>query len=164
MIADARPRLGAAYNCCVNQPAPFTDNDYCFACGSKNPLGMQLHFFIERGGDGSDVLCTRLKPSPHWQGFAGVMHGGLQATVMDDLMSNFLFRLRHVFVVTAELKTRFRRPVPLDAELLFTARETAHDGKVWHIRGECRLASDPSGAALTTCEGRFIEIEPPAGL
>ena len=162
MITEVGSAGEPAYNGCVSEVAPFTDNDYCFACGSKNPLGMQLHFYIEPDARGDDVLHTRLRPSPHWQGFAGVMHGGLQATVIDDLMSNFLFRLRHVFVVTAELKTRFRRPVPLDAELLFSARETGHAGKVWQLRGECRLASDPAGPVLTEAEGRFVEIAPPA--
>jgi acyl-coenzyme A thioesterase PaaI-like protein len=147
------------YNRAVSDTKVFSDNDYCFACGSKNPLGMQLTFSASE--DGSE-LTTRVTPSPHWQGFAGVMHGGLQATVMDDLMSNYLFRLKQVFVVTGELKVRYRRPVPLDCDLLFRTRVGAHEGRVWTMIGECLAADDETGQVLTIAEGRFFEIEPPA--
>jgi acyl-coenzyme A thioesterase PaaI-like protein len=146
----------------VSEAPSFSDNDYCFACGSKNPLGMQLTF--TRLGEGeTELMCTRITPSPQWQGFAGVMHGGLQATVMDDLMSNFLFRLQRVFVVTGELKVRYRKAVPLDRDLLFTARIGSHEGRIWTMLGECCIADDPGRQVLTTAEGRFFEIEPPAG-
>jgi hypothetical protein len=134
----------------------FLDNDYCFACGTLNPLGLHLHF--HRDGE---RYCTRVTPSPHWQGFAGIVHGGLQSTIFDDLMSNHLFRVLGVWATTGELAVRFRRPVPLDVELLFISAVASHQGRVWTLSGECRLAAVPDSPALSTAIGRFVEVPYP---
>ena len=57
----------------------FIDNDYCFACGSKNPLGLHLSFYRE-----GDYMCTRVQPLTHWQGFEGVVHGGSCGYIVKD--------------------------------------------------------------------------------
>jgi len=142
----------------VRDVEPFADNDFCFACGTKNPLGMQLTFMVASLPGGEQTLCTRLTPSPHWQGFQGVMHGGLQATVMDDLMSNHLFRLERVWVATVELTLRFRHPVPMGGELLFRSRVAGHEGRTWRMRCECLPADVDRAQLLTTAEGRFVEV------
>jgi acyl-coenzyme A thioesterase PaaI-like protein len=135
----------------------FVDNDYCFACGSRNPLGLNLTFF--RAGE---RLCTRVTPLPHWQGFAGVVHGGLQATIMDDLMSNHLARLHGIWAVTADLAMRFRGPAPLDRPLLFSSRVEKHSGRLWVLEADCRVAGEPEGRALCEATGRFMEVSRPA--
>lgn len=137
----------------------FANNDFCFACGSKNPLGLRLAFFQAGSAAGSPQLCTLVVPSAHWQGFAGVVHGGLQSTIIDDLMSNHLFRLEGVWAATVELSLRFRRPVPMDEQLLFISQVEAHRGRIWTLSATCRLAAQPEGAALTTGTGRFAELE-----
>jgi acyl-coenzyme A thioesterase PaaI-like protein len=109
------------------------------------------------------LLSTRVVPSPHWQGFQGVLHGGLQSTIIDDLMSNHLFRLERVWAATVELKLRFKRPVPLDGELVFTSRVVARNGRVWTLEGLCRRNAGPAAEVLTSAEGRFIEL-PEGGL
>ncbi|MBN2081335.1 PaaI family thioesterase [bacterium] len=133
----------------------FTDNDFCFACGSKNPLGLHLTFYAE-----GDALCTLIKPKPHWQGFAGVVHGGLQSTIMDDLMSNHLFKQERAWVATGELTVRFKKPVPLDRELVFKSTIESHQGRVWNMRGVCALADEPA-VPLTVATARFIDIPAP---
>lgn len=134
--------------------AAFVDNDYCFACGSRNPLGLHLSF-VRQG----DCLSTRVQPMPHWQGWENVVHGGLQATIMDDLMSNHLFKLCRIYAVTAEIRLRFRRPVPLDQELLFTSRLEASSGKLWTLSAACTTAAAPD-TLLSSGTGRFMEISP----
>jgi acyl-coenzyme A thioesterase PaaI-like protein len=132
--------------------ARFSDNDFCFACGTKNPLGLQLQFI-----QSSDRLQTRFKPQPQWQGWVNVLHGGLQSAILDDLMSNHLFRLERVWAVTAELSLRFRHPVPLDQELLFESHLIKRSGKLWELGGECRVF-EGDGMVLTTATGRFMEV------
>jgi len=134
-----------------NRRVSFIDNDFCFACGTKNPLGLQLSFF----SDGAR-FCTRFTAQPQWQGFAGVLHGGLQSTILDDLMSNHLFRIERVWVATAELTVRFRKPVPLERELLFTSEVLRRSGRLWELRGRCTLYGDDK--ELSTAVGRFIEV------
>lgn len=136
----------------------FVDNDFCFACGGRNPLGLHLAFYAD-----GELFCSRVQPKPHWQGFASVVHGGLQSTIIDDMMSNHLFRVHKIWATTAELSLRFRKPVPIDRELLFTSRIESHQHRIWTLRGDCRLADSPEGLALTTATGRFFEVSPPVG-
>jgi hypothetical protein len=137
----------------------FENNDFCFACGSKNPLGLRLTFFTAGSATGAAQLCTLVTPGAHWQGFKGVVHGGLQSTIIDDLMSNHLFRLEGVWAATAELTLRFKRPVPMDAQLLFSSQVESRQGRVWNMQAWCRLAAAPAGAALTTGAARFVEVQ-----
>jgi acyl-coenzyme A thioesterase PaaI-like protein len=135
----------------------FSDNDYCFACGSRNPMGLNLHFFAE-----GEQLCTRVKPLPHWQGFEGILHGGIQAAILDDLMSNHLFRLEGVWVATAGLELRYRKPVPLNEPLLFRSSVTRRNGRQWWLQAVCHLEAWPLRRPLTEASGRFIEVARPA--
>ncbi|MCB1220245.1 MAG: PaaI family thioesterase [Planctomycetales bacterium] len=130
----------------------FVDNDFCFACGALNPAGLQLVF--ERDGD---VLFTRFRPSQLHQGWRDVLHGGVQATVFDDLMSNCMFRIHGLGVVTAELTTRFRSPVPLDRELEFRAWLSGGKRPLWELSAECRIHGESGGRPLSTAKGRFME-------
>jgi acyl-coenzyme A thioesterase PaaI-like protein len=132
----------------------FTDNDYCFACGTKNPLGLQLQFFQ----DGSR-FCTRFTAQPQWQGWRGVLHGGILATILDDLMSNHLFRVERVWAVTAELTTRFKAPAPTECELLFASEVVSQRGKVWELRAECTVLGESK--VLSSAVGRFMEVPRP---
>jgi hypothetical protein len=136
--------------------APFVDNDYCFACGTRNPLGLHLKFARE-----GELYVTRVRPLPHWQGWEHVMHGGLQATIMDDLMSNHLFQVCRVFAVTAEMRLRFRRPVPLGAELRFTSRLGRHSGRVWELVAACTTVAEPE-TVLSEATGRFLQVPQPS--
>jgi acyl-coenzyme A thioesterase PaaI-like protein len=115
---------------------PVMDNDYCFACGQQNPFGLHLRFEAENGG-----IAAFLTPGPHLQGFAGVLHGGIAATVLDDVMNNLVTRTRGTLVVTAKLELRFRRPVPVGEPLVCHARITQERGKHFRAEGDIRLAS-----------------------
>ncbi|MCB1218782.1 PaaI family thioesterase [bacterium] len=136
----------------MDSTTAFIDNDYCFACGALNPAGLQLVF--EREGE---VLVTRFRPSQLHQGWRDVLHGGVQATVFDDLMSNCMFRIHNLSVVTAELTTRFRSPVPLDRELEFRAWRSGGRSPLWELSAECRIQGETGGRPLSSAKGRFME-------
>jgi len=53
----------------------------CFVCGEANPLGLKLRF----ESDGQ-IVRTRFTPCPDHMGFKDVIHGGLLATVLDEIM------------------------------------------------------------------------------
>ncbi len=93
------------------------DNDFCFACGALNPLGLHLQFKMD--GDG---LETSFTPAPHLQGFSGVMHGGIAAVILDDLMNNLITRKCGKLVVTGKLEVRYRKPVPIGSSLTCRAK------------------------------------------
>ena len=51
--------------------------DGCFACGPQNPHGLQLDFRVD---ETSRSLRTCRTPLESYQGYSGILHGGLVAT------------------------------------------------------------------------------------
>jgi hypothetical protein len=84
---------------------------HCFACGDANPIGMHLDD-IRRAGD--QVLAT-LHPRPEFQSYPGVLHGGLSATALDEVMGYASILLAGIWAATATMDVRYRAQVPYDA-------------------------------------------------
>ncbi|MCC7175753.1 MAG: PaaI family thioesterase [Bryobacterales bacterium] len=77
----------------------------CFACGEDNPHGLRIHY----RRDGSGAFTAVWRPTSGWEGFRGIVHGGIVSTVLDEAMSKAVAALCEA--LTAELRVRFRRRV-----------------------------------------------------
>lgn len=89
----------------------------CFACGQDNPIGFRLAD-IRREGD--EVHAT-LHPRPEYQSYPGVLHGGLSATALDEVMGYAAILLADIWAATATMGVRYRARVPYDAPLPLVA-------------------------------------------
>lgn len=78
----------------------------CFVCGQENSRGLRIRFEQQDGGE----MCANWLPSPEWEGFAGIVHGGVVSTVLDEAMSKAVAATR-TEALTAELRVRFRHHV-----------------------------------------------------
>ena len=78
----------------------------CFCCGAKNPIGLKLEF--EDTPEGR--MRTIWTPRREHQGFKDIVHGGLVATVLDEVMVRLLY-LRGIEAVTAGMETKLIRPL-----------------------------------------------------
>jgi acyl-coenzyme A thioesterase PaaI-like protein len=78
----------------------------CFVCGAENPRGLQLTF----ASDAKGVMTARWTPGAEWEGFRGIVHGGVVSTVLDEAMSKAV-AASGLEALTAELRVRFRAPV-----------------------------------------------------
>ena len=78
----------------------------CFGCGPANPGGLHLEFFlaVERS-----VVC--LPTVPIFEGHAGLLHGGIIATLLDETMSKSV-RARGLTAMTRHMEVDYLRPVP----------------------------------------------------
>ena len=74
----------------------------CFGCGGANARGMQLTFEQD---DASNKIRGAFRLGPEYQGGTGFIHGGIIATVLDEVMGK-VCRFRGVRAVTAELERR----------------------------------------------------------
>lgn len=91
-----------------------------------------------------------------YQGGPGFVHGGIIATLLDEVMGK-VNRFRHVRTVTAELQVEYLRPVPVEQDLVLEAWEVENQGRNLYNAGEIRSAS---GALLARGKGRFVVIDP----
>ena len=94
---------------------PWTDKDgyNCFGCSPDNPIGLHLHFFE----DGDDIVAT-WQPSANYQGWLNTLHGGITATLIDEVAGWVVTRKLQTAGVTARLNLRLTRPVATDGDAL----------------------------------------------
>ena len=95
-------------------PNAFGEEQMCFGCGPTNPYGMKLRFFRD-----GDAVVTTMQPRDGWEGAPGIVHGGLQATLCDEVAAWTVFTLCGSYGFTTTLKARYLRParsaLPLEA-------------------------------------------------
>jgi acyl-coenzyme A thioesterase PaaI-like protein len=81
----------------------------CFGCSPDNEFGLHMDFRIE----GDEVLCD-WQPKDHLQGWVGVLHGGIQATLMDEIASWYVFVKLKTAGVTSKMEVKLVKPVKMD--------------------------------------------------
>lgn len=126
------------------------DDKYCFACGKQNPIGLKLEFQV--GEDG--MARGTFRPAREHQGYAGVVHGGILATLADECMA-YLLISRGMDAVTATLEMKYKRPAHVGEELLIEARLTEARGKIYRL--EVKI-SDELGLTLAEGHAVFMKI------
>jgi acyl-coenzyme A thioesterase PaaI-like protein len=114
-------------------PLPLEDDAMCFCCGPRNPIGLKLEF--EMTPDGR--MRTLWTPRREHQGFKDIVHGGLVATVLDEVMVRLLY-IRGIQAVTAGMETRLSRPLRWGTEYRFEG---------WMVRDRGRAVITEAEAA-----------------
>jgi len=85
----------------------------CFACGPDNLQGLKLAFAADAAGD----QVARWIAASTWEGFIGVIHGGILATLVDEAMSKAVVT-RGWEALTGELQVRYLASVTSGEALL----------------------------------------------
>lgn len=126
----------------------------CFVCGASNSHGLQLRFTA----DGRRVH-TRFTPRARHVGFKGVTHGGILATVLDEIMVWAVAVSTRRFAYCAEMTVRFQQPAKPDEELLASAELfTNRRDKIFEAKAELRTVA---GQTVATATGKYLPV--PAG-
>jgi acyl-coenzyme A thioesterase PaaI-like protein len=127
----------------------------CFVCGVENSAGLHMHFF-ETDSNPVEVHVDYTVPA-HFQGYPGVVHGGIIATMLDEVISRTIFRGDPPrFVVTAKLSIRYRKPVPVETPLKITGRVVEDKGKVITVMGQIY---GPEGVLLAEGDAVLVEVD-----
>ena len=128
--------------------------DRCYGCGQGNAHGLRVSF-VHRA-DGS-AEC-RYTAADHFAGAPGVIHGGVQATLLDEAMGHAI----HVAdadpdldIATVDFALRYRRPAPIAVPLTIRARLLRSEGRDFFVTGEI---VSPEGVVLTTAESRWRRV------
>ena len=121
----------------------------CFACGPKNESGLKLVFRRE-----GDRVVSDFTPVGAQQGFPGVLHGGILATLLDETMGR-TGALRREWLMTAKLDIRYRKPAPIDQPMRVWAEiARERDGAIDAV-GRVELAD---GTVLADARGIFLRM------
>jgi acyl-coenzyme A thioesterase PaaI-like protein len=96
----------------IKQP----NSKMCFICGLENPVGLHLHIYETEPGL---VESTYFAPD-HFQGYPGVLHGGIVAAIVDEVAGRSLMGsdpMNPRFMFSAKLEVKYRRNVPIGKSL-----------------------------------------------
>lgn len=128
-------------------------NDHnCFGCGTLNAIGLHLEFYRMEDGDS---VWTEWVPTSAYEGYGGMIHGGIICTLLDEVTAWSLYA-RNTWAVTAKMQTNFRQPVRVGEPVRLVGRVTRDRGRVLEIRGEVRLAADDS--VLAEADAIFMRV------
>ncbi|WP_303722570.1 PaaI family thioesterase [Malonomonas rubra] len=107
----------------------------CFVCGPKNLIGLQADFTTDNSQGASYAV---LQLSSDYQGWKGVIHGGIIASLLDEACI-YACRAKADRCVTAELQVRYRKPVPVEAQVVVTGRLEDCSRKVWQASAQLKI-------------------------
>ncbi len=121
---------------------------FCLVCSGSNPYGLALKFDVN--DDGS--VTASFTGNPAVEGFRGLLHGGMIASLLDGAMTNCLFA-HGLVAATAELKVRYRKPVAIGCEI----RVRAWMEKSYPPLHLMRAELNQECCVKATAAGKFIE-------
>jgi acyl-coenzyme A thioesterase PaaI-like protein len=120
----------------------------CFACGELNAHGLHLDLHVA-----GDTCWTELTLRPDFQGWEGIAHGGIVATILDEVMA-WALASADAWGYTARLSIEYRRPVPVGARIRGEGRLIERRRRLLATAG--RLVDAATGEVLATAEGTYV--------
>ncbi|MGC8783649.1 MAG: PaaI family thioesterase [Armatimonadota bacterium] len=131
-------------------PRKLPHSHTCFVCGEHNPKGLNVRFYAD---EHSATVPLFLREEQ--MGYPGIAHGGVLMSILDELMGWAATMQTGEFSVSAEINTRFLKPVPLYTPLTARAQMTQRRGRVWYAHGEI---VDEKGTVYVRAVGKYVSI------
>lgn len=105
----------------------------CFGCGEENPIGLKLSFHWD-GASATTILVTRKE----FEGWPGIIHGGIVFTLLDEAMA-WVSRFLDMDTLTVRSDVRFRRPLRVGDEVILTGMVVKQTRKVLDAKSTITL-------------------------
>jgi acyl dehydratase len=120
----------------------------CFACGTLNTGGLHLDLHVD-----GERCWTDLEIPDRFQGWDEIAHGGIVATILDEVMAWSLVDADS-WGLTARLSVAFKRPVPLGRPIHAEGGITESRRRVVTTAG--RMVAGSTGEVLATAEALYV--------
>ncbi|MBU0733140.1 MAG: PaaI family thioesterase [Proteobacteria bacterium] len=127
------------------------EGHYCFACGTENPIGLNLKFY--RLGD---AVCSDITLGRYHEGWQNIAHGGIISTLLDEVMSWAIMYSKKTFLVTRKMDIKYVRNVSIGIPLTVTGK-LVDDSAPPKIRARAEIRDD-QGRLLVRSNGEFVAL------
>ncbi len=111
--------------------APHSSHRFCLMCGTDNPLSFGLKF----KKIGESAVSTTFTGNSNFQGYTGVMHGGVLSALLDTAMAQCLLH-QNIEAVTGELNVRYLEQVNCDTTLDIKAWVDSSLPPLYHLKSQ----------------------------
>jgi acyl-coenzyme A thioesterase PaaI-like protein len=133
---------------------PQPNSRHCFVCGLESPVGLKLRFMDDGAGE---VRAVYTVPEVY-QGYPGVVHGGVVAAMLDEAAGRALMiGDTNRFMFTGKMEIRYRQPTPVGVELTLTGRLLRDRGGSARAHSTLHL---PDGSLTAEAEVTLIALPP----
>lgn len=122
----------------------------CFVCGEDNRHGLALKF----NWDGS-VCRTSFTASEQFAGYRQVLHGGIIASILDEVMIKAILA-QGIIAVTGELTIKYRAPARSGDRLSFTGEITEQGARLIRTTGR---AFAGSGEVIAEARAKYVVVK-----
>src|SRR5512147_525637 len=126
------------------------DNQRCYVCGKKNPVGLAVDFEIDAV---ARAMSASFIPSDDHQGYEGIVHGGILSSLLDEAMAKLAYGLG-IPAMTAEITVKFKAPAAPGDRLLVSGRLTEESKKL--ILAEAAITRGP--VVIAEAKGKLLRI------
>lgn len=116
----------------------------CFVCGPHNPRGLRLKF--KRVGD---EVRTTFVPEAGLDGPPGILHGGLQSTLLDEIGAWTIVDVLGRMGFTTSLRVRFLRSARLGEPLSVVGKIIGQTERLVTVKAELSQGKTVASARIT---------------
>ena len=125
-----------------------SDDRYCFACGPLNPIGLHMEVSFR-----DNMASSRLTLERQFQGWNDIVHGGVVATILDEIMAHAVIHYVGP-AVTTSLQITYRAPLHVGEELQAVGYVVEQKSRAVAAEAEIRLTN--SKQLIAKGESKFI--------
>lgn len=123
---------------------------YCFGCSPHNPIGLKLEFEYS-----DDSAKTTWKPTKDYEGFPGLLHGGIISTILDETMAKAIEH-SNIYAVTIEMNVKYLKKTPIDDTLTAQAMLVKKRKKILYLESQLL---DSSGNITAEATAKFFVLD-----
>ena len=132
----------------IIESIPKLEGYNCFACGTANPIGLNLSFYRQ-----GEYICSDIALEKNYGGWENMAHGGIVSTLLDEVMSWTVIYFRRIFFLTRRMKIKYIKPVPLYR--LLTVKGKMIEGGNRRLCKASGLIQDEDKNTLVRAEATF---------
>ncbi len=122
----------------------------CFVCGDKNDSGLNIQFVSETG-----KAKAEFKPGRNFEGYQGILHGGILSTVLDEVMIKAVLA-QGIMAVTARMEIKFKKPARIGEKLHLEGWIKVDKEKMILTEGK---VTRPDGSLIAEGKGTYFRVK-----
>jgi uncharacterized protein (TIGR00369 family) len=126
------------------------DDRYCFACGPLNPIGLHMEVSFR-----DNKAFSRLALKREFQGWNDIVHGGVVATILDEIMAHAVMHYVGQAVTTL-LRITYRTPLHVGEEFEVIGYVVEQKSRAAVAKAEIRILH--SKKLIAKGESKFILV------
>lgn len=120
----------------------------CFVCSPGNPITLGVRFALQE-----DLCVGTFTSRTEHSGFDGVTHGGIQFSLLDDVMANWIW-MNGDQAFTGRCEIRYRKQMPIGTSVRIEGWQEKRRGKLAQMAG--RLIDVADDSVVAEADGRFM--------